>query len=99
DQRVGRRNVEARLDDGGRQQHVIFPFVEGTHDVFELARGHLTVGDGDFDFRHVLFEKLPDAGYVLDTRTDVKRLPAPVALAEQRLAHDERIEGRDERAD
>ena len=98
DQRVGGRNIEARLDNGRRHEHVEFSLVEGAHDVFELARRHLAVGDGKAHLRHVLFEKLPDAGDVLDARTDVKRLPSPVAFAQQRLAHHERIERRDEGA-
>src|SRR6478609_3614871 len=31
DQRVGGGDVEARLDDRGRQQHVVLPVVEGVH--------------------------------------------------------------------
>jgi hypothetical protein len=39
DQRVGGRDVEAGLDDRGREQHVVFAVVERRHDVFQLVGG------------------------------------------------------------
>ena len=61
DQRVGGRDVEAGLDDGGRQQHVVLAVVERRHDVLELGRRHLAVRDRDLHLRHVLVEELLDA--------------------------------------
>ena len=60
DQRVGVGNVEAGLDDGGRQQHVVLAVVEGGHDVFELGRRQLAVGARDLQLRHRLAQELGD---------------------------------------
>ena len=86
------------LDDRGREQHVVLAVVERRHDVFEHGRRHLPVRDRDLHLRHVLVEKVLDAGEVLDARADVERLAAAIALAQQRLAHDQRIERRHEGA-
>src|ERR1700681_3465505 len=56
DQRIRGRNVEARLDDGRGQENIELSFIEGAHDVLELARRYLAVSDGDLYLRHVLFE-------------------------------------------
>ncbi len=98
DQGVRGRDVEAGFDDGGRQQHVVLAVVERRHDVFEHLRRHLAVRDRDLHLRHVLVEEILGAGQVLDPRADVERLAAAIALAQQRLAHDQRIERRHEGA-
>ena len=98
DQRVGGRDVEPGFDDRGRQQHVVLAVVERRHDVFEHGRRHLAVRDRDPHLRHVLVEEILGAGQVLDARADVERLAAAIALAQQRLAHHQRIERRDEGA-
>ena len=54
--------------------------------------------DGDARLGHVLVEIGLDLGEVLDARRDVERLPAAVSLAQQRLAHHDRIERRHEGA-
>ena len=59
---------------------------------------HLSVRHRDPHFRHVLVEEILDARQILDARADVERLTAAIALAQQRLAHDHRIERRDEGA-
>ena len=68
DQRVGGGNVEAGLDDRGRQQDVVFAVVERRHDVLDHGRRHLAVGDRDLHLRHVLVEELLDPGEILDAR-------------------------------
>ena len=98
DQRVGGRDVEPGLDDRGREQHVVLAVVERRHDVFQHGRRHLPVRDRDARLRHGLVEIGLHLGEVLDARRDVERLPAAVALAQQRLAHHDRIERRDEGA-
>ena len=98
DQRIGGRDVEAGFDDGGRQQHVVFAVVEGRHDVVEHGRRHLPVRDGDAHLRHILVEEILGAGQILDARADIERLPAAIFLAQQRLAHRQRIERRHEGA-
>ena len=83
----------------GRQQHVVFAVVEGRHDVFERGRRHLPVRDARraSPARACRRNSLA-SGEVLDARADIERLAAAIALAQQRLAHDQRIERRDEGA-
>ncbi len=76
----------------------ILAVVERRHDVFEHRRRHLAVRDCDLHLRHVLVEEVLRAGQVLDARADIERLAAAVALAQQRLAHHQRIERRHEGA-
>ena len=94
DQRVGGRNVEAGLDDRGRQQHVVLPVVEGVHHRIELARGHLAVGAGDLQLGHVLLQEGRGVVEIGDARHDIEGLAAAIALAQQRLAQDDGIERR-----
>ena len=54
DQRVGPWNVQAALHNRRGQQHIIFALVERGHDVFELTRSHLSVGDDERHFRHII---------------------------------------------
>ena len=58
----------------------------------------MPVCHGDTNFRHVLLEEVLGARDVLDTRTDVKTLAAAIVFAQQRLAHSQRVEWRNERA-
>ena len=98
DQRVGGRDVEAGFDDRGREQHVELAVVERRHHVLEHGRRHLAVGDGDAHLGHVLVEERFGLGQILDARADIEGLAAAIALAQQRLAHHDRIERRDEGA-
>ena len=99
DQRIGVGNIEAGLDDGGRQQDVVFAVVEGRDDVLDHGRRHLAVRDRDLHLRYVLVEEILDPREILDSRHHVKRLPAAIALAQQRLADHQRIVRRHEGAD
>ena len=51
DQRIGIGNIEPRFDDRRRHQHVELVVVEGIHDVVELARRHLPIGDHEATLR------------------------------------------------
>ncbi len=86
DQRIGVGDVEARFDDGRRQQHVELAVVEGIHDVVEFARRHLPVGDDEADLRHLLAQEFGDLRLVLDPRHHIKRLAAAIFFTQQRLA-------------
>ena len=55
-------------------------------------------GDGDFQFRHVGFEKIVDFREVGQTRADVKTLAATIMLAHQRFADYQGIKRRNEGA-
>ncbi len=99
DQRVGVGNIQADLDDRRRQQHVELAVVEIVHDVVELTRRHLAVGDNEAHLGHLLAQELGDVGLILDPRHHIERLPAAILLAQQRLADRQRIERRNEGAD
>ena len=57
------------------------------------------MGDRDLHLRHVLVEKVLDAGEIFDPRHHVERLAAAIALAQQRLADHQGIVRRHEGAD
>ncbi|MPL73680.1 hypothetical protein SDC9_19486 [bioreactor metagenome] len=99
DHRVRGRDVEAALDDGRRQQHVILAVVEGVHPRVELARRHLAMRGDEADLRHMGTQELLDLGQVGDARHDVEALAAAEALAQERLAHGDRVELADIGAD
>ena len=86
DKRVRARDVEAAFDNRGREQHIIFALIEGGHDVFELARRHLSVGDDEGDFRHMRAEEILQLVEIGDARRHEKGLPATILFAQQRLA-------------
>ena len=98
DHGVGARNVEAGFDDRRRQENVVLAVVEGADFVLELARRHLPVGDDEFALGRVLAQERRRFVEVLDARADIERLAAAIALAQQRLADDQRVERRDEGA-
>jgi hypothetical protein len=98
DQRIGGRNVEAGFDDRGGEKHVELAVIEGGHHVFQHAGRHLAVGDGNAHLRHGLVEEGLGVGEILDARADVEALAAAIALAQQRFAHHDRVEGRDKGA-
>ena len=98
DHGVGARNVEAGFDDRGRQEDVVLAVVEGADLVLELARRHLAVGDDEFALGRVLAQERRRFVEVLDARADIERLSAAIALAQQRLADDQRVERRNEGA-
>ena len=98
DHRVGARNVEAGFDDRRRQEDVVLAVVEGADLVLELARRHLAVGDDEFALGRVLAQERRRFVEILDARADIEGLSAAIALAQQRLANDERVEGRNEGA-
>src|SRR3712207_8637686 len=57
-----RSDVEAALDDGGRQQHVVLAVVEGAHHLLELGRRHLAVADDHLHLGHLLAQLPLDVG-------------------------------------
>ena len=86
DQRVGRRDVEAAFDDGGRQQHVIALVVEGAHPLFHFRWRHLAVGGDRLHFRHLFAQELFDISQIGDARHHEEALPAAIMFAQQRFA-------------
>ncbi len=95
DQRVGGRDIEAGFDDGGRQQHVELAVVEAAHDVFELGRRHAAMRHAELDLGNMVAQEVGLFLEIGDARADIKALAAAIMLAQQRLADDDGIEGRD----
>ncbi len=98
DHGVGRRDVEAGLDDVGREQQIEAAVVEAGHHRLQVARRELTVSDTDLHFGHELGQALRKLAQILDARADDEDLPAPEVFAHDRLAHDHRVVGQDEGA-
>ncbi len=98
DERIGGRDVKAGFDDRRREQDIELSLVEGGHALLEIARRHLPMRDDEFRLRHGLAQKCGGVVQIFDARTDEKGLAAAIMFAQQRLAHDERIERRNEAA-
>ena len=85
DHRIGMGHVDTRLDDGGREQDIIFAVLELEHLIFGLLGGDLRVQYGDAEFGEDLkqrFSLLFDPGNGVE---DVEDLPATAKLPEDRL--------------
>ena len=95
DQRIRRRNIQPALDDGGGDQDVILPVVEGAHHLFQLGRAHLAVADHELHLRHLFAQEFLDGGQVLQARRDIVGLTPAIFLTQQSLAHQDRIPRRD----
>ncbi len=93
DQRVCSGNVEARLHDRRRQQHVELPVIEAGHDVFQLGRRHPAMGGAELHLRHVFAQEARDLVKIRDARHHIETLAATEVLAQQALADDDVIEG------
>ena len=61
DNRVDVRNVDPALNDGRAEQDVDRSFVECSHDRGQFTFLHLAMPDGNFCFRHEVFEAILDA--------------------------------------
>ena len=71
------------------------PVIESAHDVFELGRRHAAMRNAELDLRHMVAQEIRLFFEVGDARHDIEALAAAIMLAQQRLADDHRIEGRD----
>ena len=85
DQRVRLRDVDARFDDGRRDEHVGVAAQEGVHLVLELLLGHLAVRDEHAHARHELLHLLGRFHDRLDAVVEVERLAVALLLALERL--------------
>ena len=88
DQRVRLRDVEARLDDRRRDEHVGVAGEEREHRVLELALGHLAVRDEHARRRAELAQLLGGLVDRLDPVVEVEGLALAGELALERL-HDQ----------
>ncbi len=85
DQRVHARNVEPRLDDHGRDQHVELAVEELEHHLLEVALVHLPVRDREPHLGHQLLELECGVMDGLDAVVDEEHLAAAVDLAQDRV--------------
>ena len=85
DQRVGLRDVDARLDDRGRDEHVGVAGEERVHALLEIALAHLAVGDEEPEPGAELAELLAHLLDRLDAVVEVERLAAAPVLPLERL--------------
>ena len=95
---IGRGHIEPGLHDGGGDHYVELAVIKGTHRIVERLRRHLAVGDNEAHLGHVIPEELGDIGLIGNARADIKSLSTPIFFAQQRLAHHQRVEGRNEGA-
>ncbi len=80
DDGIGRRDVEARLDDGRRAEELVPPGVKVAHDPLQRLLGHLAMGHGDL---HVGEEALQESRHRMDALhpvVDEEDLPAAADL-------------------
>ncbi len=85
DQGVRLRDVEARLDDRRRAEHVVIAAQELEHDLLELPVAHLPVGHADAHLGHEPAQLLGRLVDRLDPVVQEERLPATLVLAPDRL--------------
>ena len=81
-------HIQARLDDGGADQHVGLAVGEGDHNVFEFGLGHLAVADGETGFGHQLLEFLGDVLDGTDAVVEEEDLSVALEFAQDGLADD-----------
>ena len=84
DQRVRLRDVDARLDDRRRDEHVGVAAEERMHPLLQLALTHLPVRDDEAQLRAELLQLLGCLFDRLDAVVEVERLPAALDLALER---------------
>ena len=84
--RIG--NVDAVLDDGGRNQYVVIVIDKAHDDTLQLLGRHLSVSDGHAGVRHVLVEQFGQVGQGGDAVGNNERLPVPAHLEVHRVGDD-----------
>ena len=90
DDGVGVRDVEAVLDDGRREQHVVLVRDEVDHHALELFFAHLPVGDGHARLGHEPRDQVAERVDRLDAVVDEVDLAAALHLGADR-ARDDRL--------
>ena len=87
DDRVGVRNVEARLNDGGADEDVHFATDKLAHHTLQGATLHLSVSNGDPSVREESPQLFRRSLNGLNAIVDVVRLAATLQLTGERIAH------------
>ena len=78
-------DIQAGFDNRRRQKNVIFAVVKRIHPVIQLSGRHLAIRHHIAQFWQLFFQKVFNFGQIGDAGDDIKRLPPPVMLAQQRL--------------
>ncbi len=89
---VGEGDVEAVLDDGGGDQHVVLVVHEGEHHAFELGFAHLAVAHGDARGGHEFLDARGDFVDGFDAVVDEVDLAAALEFELDGGAHDLLVE-------
>ena len=89
--RVGRRDIDAGLDDVGGQQDVRLAIGKTGHDIVKLGRRHAAMGRQDARIRHQHRQPVIDALQIVDARADAEDLAATEHLALYGLAQDHAV--------
>src|SRR3546814_18168101 len=84
---VRRGYVDAGFDNGGAQQDVVTLLIKALHDFFQLALGHLAMGDGNARFRYQFLQARAPVMNGVDLVMKEVHLAAALELAQQRLAY------------
>src|SRR5579863_2818791 len=96
DERVGVRDVQARFDDRGRDQHVVLPLPEVDHDLFQLVLVHLPVRHRDPRLRDQLSDLGRDPADRADPVVHEEHLAVAQQLTPDRGGHLPGVPGPDE---
>jgi hypothetical protein len=99
DDRVRRRDVEARLDDGGGHEHIVRAPHVIEHRSLEHRLAQLAVGHRDPRPRDEPLDQPHEGRQGLDAIVDDEDLPAPAQLALDRLLDHVGVEPADDRLD
>jgi hypothetical protein len=95
DQRVRAWDVEATLDDRGREENVVLAVVKGAHPLLDLARAHLPVSRDRLHLGYLRSKPFLDVRQVGDARHDEEALATPEMLAQQGFAKNDTVEWSD----
>ena len=98
DHGVGGGNVEAGFHDVGGNQHVDLALIESGHHIFQDMGVHLAMRHRRLYFRHRRLQEGVGLSQIGDARRNKEALSAAIMLAQQGLAHHQRIERRHEGA-
>ena len=93
DDGIGIGDVDAVLDDGGGEQHVVVVVDEVEDDVLQLFGFHLSVSHGDAGVRHILMDEFLDTCQVVDAGIDEVHLTVARHLEVDGVGNDVGSEG------
>src|SRR5438876_710317 len=96
EKRIGAWNIDTRLDDIGADQNIRSAIIEIRHDVLKGCGRHLTMGDGEFDFRDKVAQAFGHLIQIRNTGTNIKSLATTELFAQNGLPHNHGIKRKNE---